>query len=208
MEVKFYGSDGSPRGNRDIDIPTFEGENGRQALKEVVAAYRANVRQGNACAKTRGDVRGSGKKPYRQKGTGMARHGEKRSPIWRKGGVVFGPKPRDFSLGVNRKVKRLALQRALFDRVCEQDLVLLEDFVSLASPRTASMAVLLGKIYDRGDVLVMDHGFHQNILLSMRNLERIFSVDVDSVNAWDLIRYRHVLVTERGMEILLKRVRL
>ncbi len=205
MKIKFYSADGLLKEERELSVPTFEGDHGVQALKEVIIAYQANLRQGNACTKTRGDVKGSGKKPYRQKGTGMARHGEKRSPIWRKGGVVFGPKPRDFSVRINRKVKQLALQRALFDRLSEQELVLFEGF-NFNSPKCAEMAKLLKKIFETGNVLVVDNNFSENALLSMRNLEWAFSIDAQSVNAWDLLRYKHVMFTQQGMDAFLTRV--
>ena len=138
MKIPFYDVTGEAKGEREYAMVEFEGDRGLQVLKEVILAYRANARQGNACTKTRGDVKGSGKKPFRQKGTGMARQGEKRSPLARGGGVVFGPKPRDFSVRLNRKEKRLALQRALFDSVedmiCRQFLDDLEVPVAFGFP--------------------------------------------------------------------------
>ena len=175
MKIKFYGIDGVCSGERDYDIPTFEGDRGLQVLKEVVLAYQANLRQGNACTKTRGEVHGSGKKPFRQKGTGMARQGEKRSPLARGGGVVFGPKPRDFSVQLNRKEKRLALQRALFDAVVEGKLLVLEALKDMEAPKTAVMAEVLNKVVENHKSLVIDSEFSQNQLLSLRNLNRIFS---------------------------------
>ena len=205
MKVKFYSADGVLKEERDLLVPTFEGNHGVQALKEVIIAYQANLRQENACTKTRAEVAGSGKKPYRQKGTGMARHGEKRSPIWRKGGVVFGPKPKDFSVHINKKVKRLALQRALFDRLSEQELVLFEGF-NFSTPKCSEMAHLLKKIFEKGNILVVDNVFSENALLSMRNLDWAFSIDAQSVNAWDLLRYKHVVFTQQGMDAFLTRV--
>lgn len=206
MKIKFYGIDGESKGEREYDIPEFEGNRGLQVLKEVILAYQANLRQGNACTKTRGDVSGSGKKPFRQKGTGMARQGEKRSPLARGGGVVFGPKPRDFSINMNRKEKRLALQRALFDAVVEGKLVVLEDLKQLEKPKTAEMAVVFDKIVPERKCLLIGNNFSDNQLLSVRNIERLFSVDVSFVNALDLVRYPNVVVTERALTAFLARI--
>ena len=199
MKIKFYSIDGSFGGEREYDIPQFEGDRGVQVLKELIVAYQANLRQGNACTKTRGDVHGTGKKPFRQKGTGMARQGEKRSPLARGGGVVFGPKPRDFYVSINRKEKRLGLQRAFFDAVVEGKLVVLEALKKLDSPKTSEMSVVFNKIVPSRKCLVIDDNFTDNQLLSMRNLNRFFSIDVNSVNALDLSRYPNVIMTERAL---------
>lgn len=204
MKIKFYGSDGAFKGERNYAVPEFEGERGLQVLKEVVLAYQANLRQGNACTKTRGDVHGSGKKPFRQKGTGMARQGEKRSPLARGGGVVFGPKPRDFSVDINKKEKRLALQRALFDAVSEGKLVVLEALKLMETPKTSEMAVLFNKIVPARKCLVIDSDFSKNQLLSIRNLSRFFSIDVCSMNALDIVRYPNVIMTERALNAFLE----
>jgi len=206
MKIKFYGIDGVCNGERDYNIPEFEGDRGLQVLKEVIIAYQANLRQGNACTKTRGDVHGSGKKPFRQKGTGMARQGEKRSPLARGGGVVFGPKPRDFSINVNRKEKRLALQRALFDSVVEGKLLVLEALKTLEAPKTSEMVSVFDKIVPAKKCLLIDSDFSENQLLSIRNLNRIFSIDVNSVNALDLSRYPQIIMTERALTALLEKL--
>lgn len=206
MKIKFYGVDGVCNGERDYSIPAFEGDRGLQVLKEVVLAYQANLRQGNACTKTRGEVHGSGKKPFRQKGTGMARQGEKRSPLARGGGVVFGPKPRDFSVQLNRKEKRLALQRALFDAAVEGKLLILEALKDMEAPKTAVMAEVLNKVVENHKSLIIDSEFSQNQLLSLRNLNRIFSIDAHSVNAFDLVRFQKVVMTDRALSSVLQRI--
>lgn len=206
MKLKFYGVDGVLREERDYEIPVFEGDRGIQVLKEVILAYRANLRQGNASTKTRGDVKGSGKKPFRQKGTGMARQGEKRSPICRGGGVVFGPKPRDFSVSLNKKEKRLALQRALFDAANEGSCVVLEKIVDLEKPKTAAIVEVFSKMISKGKVLVIDSEFSRNALLSMRNVDWLYSIDAKSVNALDLTRYQNIVLTENGMKAFLERI--
>lgn len=206
MKVPFYDVTGEAKGEREYAIVEFEGDRGLQVLKEVILAYRANARQGNACTKTRGDVKGSGKKPFRQKGTGMARQGEKRSPLARGGGVVFGPKPRDFSVCLNRKEKRLALQRALFDAVCEGKLLVLEALKSPEAPKTREMAAVFKKLSDTS-CLLLDSEFSKTQLLSLRNLHRVFSIDVASVNALDVTLHSKIVVTDRALTAFLEKMK-
>ena len=122
MKLKVFSPDGASSREQDFDgLPSFEGDRGLQAVKEVIVAINANARLGTHSTKTRGEVRGGGKKPWRQKGTGRARAGSIRSPLWVGGGVLFGPKPRDYSKKINAKVKALvAFSRALFDRAIPQ----------------------------------------------------------------------------------------
>ena len=124
----------------------------------------------------------------------------------RGGGVVFGPKPRDFSINVNRKEKRLALQRALFDSVVEGKLVVLEALKTLDAPKTAEMVSVFDKIVPSKKCLLIDSDFSENQLLSIRNLNRIFSIDVNSVNALDLSRYPQIVMTERALTAFLEKV--
>ena len=128
MKLKLFTSDATKSSEKEFNLPTFEGNRGLQAVKEVVVAHRANARQGTRSTKTRGEVSGGGKKPWAQKGTGRARAGSIRSPLWSGGGVVFGPKPRDYSKKINAKVKQLAFSRALFDRASAGELAVIEQF--------------------------------------------------------------------------------
>lgn len=207
MKVQFYKMDGTQAGEREYAIPEFEDNQGVQLLKEVILAYQANARQGNACTKTRGDVKGSGKKPFRQKGTGMARQGEKRSPLARGGGVVFGPKPRDFSVRLNKKEKRIALQRALFDSVKEGKLLVLEELRPMQTPKTAEMAVVLEKMVPQDRCLLLDHEFSKSQWLSLRNLSRFFPIDMPSVNALNFTLYPHIIVTDHALTAFLEKLK-
>ena len=129
MKLKVYTADGSQFVEKDFDgIETFEGDKGLQAVKQVAVAHRANARQGTRSTKTRGEVSGGGKKPFKQKGTGRARAGSTRSPLWSGGGVAHGPKPLDFSQKINQKVKTLALKRAFFDRAVAGEIEIIESF--------------------------------------------------------------------------------
>ncbi len=207
-KLKVYSSDGASVKEKEFHaLPTYEGDKGLRSLKDCIVAFQANMRQGNACAKMRGEVSGTGKKPWRQKGTGMARHGSKRSPIWVGGGVAHGPRPRDYTQKINKKVKRLGLSRALFDCVSEGSLSLIESF-QIAEPKTKLFNDLICKISPTGSVLIVDEFFKDDILLSARNIPRVFIIDADSLNAWDLVKHEKIVISETGFERLLKRINL
>src|SRR6185436_2580230 len=127
MKLTIKDLTGKPQGEVEVTLPLVEGGRGTQAVHDVVVAYRANQRMGTACTKTMGEVRGSGKKPWRQKGTGRARAGSFASPLWVGGGVVFGPKPRDFGKKVSRKTKDLALRKAMTERLKAGDVVVVDE---------------------------------------------------------------------------------
>src|SRR5882757_9733731 len=173
MKLTVFSSDGTTSSEKDFaDIPTFEGDRGLQAVKEVIVAINANNRQGTHSTKTRGEVRGGGKKPWRQKGTGRARAGSIRSPLWVGGGVVFGPKPRDYSKKINAKVKALAFSRALFDRVSAGEIAVIESFVA-APVKTKVMNKVVTLIAPKGKVLLVDAPFTAETHRASRNLERV-----------------------------------
>ncbi|MDR3144572.1 MAG: 50S ribosomal protein L4, partial [Puniceicoccales bacterium] len=162
MKIKFYSNDFSSHSEAEVDgLRVLDGAKGVIALKQYLVSIAANMRQGNACAKDRGDVSGSGKKPYRQKGTGLARHGSKRSPIWEGGGVVFGPKPRDYSQKINRNIKRLALMRALSDKIIDGGLFVIEK-LTFGSPKTKLFAKMLRAAFGDESVLFVDESFERN----------------------------------------------
>lgn len=207
MKLKIYTTDGASFTEKDFEgVPVFEDNRGKQALKEVVVAYQANLRQGNAKTKNRSEVRGTGKKVYRQKGTGMARHGDRQSPIYVGGGVAFGPRPRDYSKKINRKVKLLALQRAVYERTRDGGIDLIEAFAPSA-PKTKVMNELLAKIEPKGKVLLVDDTFGDETILASRNIPRVFMVEADSINAWDLIRFDRVIASEKAFEQILQRTK-
>lgn len=206
MKLKIYSADGSSFEEKDIEtIPCFEGDKGVRALKDLIIAIQANLRQGNACAKTRAEVSGTGKKPWRQKGTGMARHGSKRSPIWRGGGAAHGPRPRDYSQNINRKVKSLAFARAVYDAAENGTLAIIKEIESI-EPKTKVMANILNNIVDKGSILLVDEFFKDNVMLAARNLQDVYMIASDSLNAWDVVRHKLVLVSERGFTQILNRL--
>src|SRR5436190_5270838 len=145
MKISIKDIKGKAAGELEVRFPLVEGGKGTQAVHDVVVAYRAAQRMGTACTKTVGEVSGSNKKPWRQKGTGRARAGSHQSPLWVGGGVVFGPRPRDFSKKVNAKTKQLALRKALTERLKSGDVQVVADF-KLDSPKTKGFTAILSKL--------------------------------------------------------------
>ena len=206
MKLPFYSTDGTTSAEKDFPgFPAFEGDRGLMALRQYVVAYQANQRQGNAKTKTRSEVSGTGKKPFRQKGTGMARQGSRRSPLHPGGGVVFGPRPRDYSQKVNRKVKRLALARALFDRATEGGLRVVEGW-EVAEAKTKHFSEIIGRIHPEGKVLVVDERFGEKELLAARNIERVYLEEASSINPFDFVRFERIAISAPALENLLNRL--
>jgi large subunit ribosomal protein L4 len=206
MKLTVYSSDGTTSSEKDFaDIPTFEGDKGLQAVKEVIVAINANNRQGTHSTKTRGEVRGGGKKPWRQKGTGRARAGSIRSPLWGGGGVVFGPKPRDYSKKINAQVRSLAFSRALFDRASAGEIAVIESFVAPAS-KTKAVDVILGRICSKGKLLLVDAPFAVATARAARNIERVSLQDASKLNTLDLAQYKKIIVSTKALETILARV--
>jgi large subunit ribosomal protein L4 len=204
MKLKVYSSDASKTSEKEFNVPTFEGDKGVQAVKEVVVAHRANARQGTRSTKTRGEVRGGGKKPWNQKGSGRARAGSTRSPLWSGGGVVFGPKPRDFSKKINGKVKALAFSRALFDRAVAGDVDVIEAF-SPAQPKTKLIGKVVRTIAPKGSVLLVDAPFTAETSRAARNLDRVSLQEAAKLNTLDLVQYSKIVVSTKALEAIIAR---
>lgn len=206
MKLTVFSSDGKTSSEKDFaGIPTFEGDKGLQAVKEVIVAINANNRQGTHSTKTRGEVRGGGKKPWRQKGTGRARAGSIRSPLWSGGGVVFGPKPRDYSKKINDKVKQLAFSRALFDRASAGELAVIEQFDATAK-KTKAVDVIVARIAPKGKVLLVDAPFTAEASRAARNIERVTLQEAAKLNTLDLAQYIKIIVSTKALETILARV--
>jgi large subunit ribosomal protein L4 len=206
MKLKIFNVDGTQSHEQEFDgLPTFEGDKGLQAVKEVIVATRANMRQGTHSTKTRGEVRGGGKKPWRQKGTGRARAGSTRSPLWGGGGVVFGPKPRDYSKKINAKVRELAFRRALFDRASAGELAVIEAFAP-SPAKTKTVGQLLGRIAPAGKVLLVDAPFAAEARRATRNLARVSLQEAAKLTTLDLAQYRAIIVSSKALAAILARV--
>jgi large subunit ribosomal protein L4 len=208
MKLKVYTTDGASFAEKDFKLEReteFEGTTkGVALLKQTVIAYLANQRQGTSKTKNYGEVAGSGKKMLRQKGSGGSRHGDKRAPQLYKGGVVFGPRPRDWSKGITAKAKKLALARALFELASEGGLSVIERF-EVAEAKTKLFDALVGKIAPQGRVLVVDTAWGEKTVLAARNVERVFITDAGALNALDLVNFSQVIISEQGITKILER---
>src|SRR5580658_9019806 len=153
MKLKIQDIKGNSQGELEVKFPLITNGKGSQAVHDTVVAYNAAQRSGTACTKNAGEVAGTNKKPWKQKGTGRARAGSFRSPLWRGGGVVFGPKPRDFSKKVSNQTKQLALRKALSERLKAGDVVIVDEF-KLASPKTKEFLGILSALEVEGTALI------------------------------------------------------
>src|SRR5580700_5400281 len=160
---------GKSQGELEVKFPLIEDGSGTEAVQQAVVAYRAAQRMGTACTKNVGEVAGTNKKPWRQKGTGRARAGSFQSPLWRGGGVVFGPKPRDFSKKISRSTRQLALRKALSERLKAGDVLVVDDF-KLTSPKTKEFLGVLTALELKGTALVVWQGQDKTLLLASRNV--------------------------------------
>ena len=168
-------------------------------------AHQANRRQGTASTKTRAEVAGSGKKLFRQKGSGTARQGTRRVPHQRHGGIAHGPKPRDFSQKINRKMKSLAFQRALFERATDGGISVIES-IQINEPKTALFNKVLTSVLPKhGKVLIIDDAFENNAALAARNIDGVSMTEAGNLNTLDIVRYRQILVSAKGIETILAR---
>lgn len=207
MKLKLYTADGSSSSEKEFLLPELEGDKGVAALRQVVLAHRANARQGNASTKTRAEVAGSGRKLFRQKGSGRARQGTRQGPHRRHGGVAHGPKPRDFSQKINRKMKNLAFQRALFERANAGGISVIEAF-KVAEPKTRLFNRTLNAVLPkRRKVLVVDDQFENNTSLAARNVDGVSLSEAGDLNTLDLVRYNHIIVSEKGIETIIARAK-
>jgi large subunit ribosomal protein L4 len=186
-------------------LPIIEGDKGKQAVHDVVVAIQAARRMGTACTKTKREVNLTGAKPWRQKGTGRARAGYASSVVWDGGGVVFGPKPRDYSKNVNKKVRKLAFTKALSERVLAGDVFVAPDF-SVPSAKTKDFVAAVTSIYGDDDrVLVIGKGFDEKTLLAGRNVKPTLLASSREVNVEQLLRFKKIIVTEAALADLAER---
>ena len=201
MKIKIVG------GSNELQLSeaAFGHEYNEALVHQVVTAYRNAGRAGTKAQLTKAEVRGGGKKPWRQKGTGRARAGSIRSPLWGGGGVVFGPKPRDYSKKINGKVKDLAFSRALFDRAIAGEIAVIEAFVA-APAKTKSVDVILGRICAKGKLLLVDAPFAVATARAARNIERVSLQDASKLNTLDLAQYKKIIVSTKALETILARV--
>ena len=199
MKIAIKNIEGKNQGELEVKFPLVEGGKGTQAVHDVVTAYQAAQRSGTACTKNVGEVAGTNKKPWRQKGTGRARAGSFQSPLWRGGGVVFGPRPRDFGKKVSKKTRALALRKALSERLKAGDVVVV-DQLKLTSPKTKEFASLMSALDLKGQTLIVSAGMDKNLTLAARNIPDIALTTCDSLNTYDVLRPDKLLFTKDAFE--------
>ncbi|RNC79207.1 50S ribosomal protein L4 [Piscirickettsia salmonis] len=193
MELQIRVPGQGSQGNVQVSEDTFGREFNEALIHQVVTAYMAAGRQGTKAQKTRSEVRGGGAKPWRQKGTGRARAGTIRSPIWRTGGVTFAAKPRDFSQKVNRKMYRGAM-RSILSELVRQDRLVIVEKLALSAPKTKELSSLLKEL-QLNDVLIVSHDVEEKLYLAARNLKNVDVRDVSGLDPVSLVAFDKVLVT-------------
>lgn len=190
---------GGRQGEYDIAEDLLVYDKGSQAVRDAVVAHRAKMRSGTASTKTRSEVRGTGAKPWRQKGLGRARAGSKQSPIWRGGGVAFGPKPRSYAKRLPKKVAQLAFRRAFSEKVAAGEIEVI-DQLSLDNPRTREFMEIMRNVGVDGLTLVLVADMDANLKLAARNVAKIDVKMASDVNTYDLLRYHKLLIVKDGMQ--------
>ena len=194
MKLTIKDTKGKSQGELEVKFSLIEDGKGTQAVHDTVVAYRAAQRMGTACTKNVGEVAGTNKKPWRQKGTGRARAGSFQSPLWRGGGVVFGPKPRDYAKKVSRKTKQLALRKALSERLRAGDVVVVND-LKLETPRTKDFIGMLSALELKGSALIVAHNGDKNLTLASRNVPNVALTTSDALNTYDVLRSDKLVFT-------------
>ena len=195
IKVQVFDNSGKPL--EDISLPEerFGGKVRRELLRDTIIMHEANHRRGTASTKTRGEVKGGGRKPWKQKHTGRARAGDIRSPIWKGGGVVFGPRPRDYSFSMHRKAKKVALQSAILSKLIDNEVILING-LELDSPSTKKMATLLKCLDIRESCLIVMQEFDETIWKSSRNIYNVKLRVASDLNAYDVIKYKKLLIVK------------
>ncbi len=208
MKVEFKDIQGKSAGEIELNNDIFDGKINQQLLYQVINIYlgrQKSIRK--ASTKTRGRVSGSGVKPWRQKGTGKARVGEKRNPLWIKGGVVFGPLPGKVSLTLPKKIKKAALKSALNAKLADNQIVFLDNLKdSFSSGKTKDFAAVVNNLKLKGSALFVDSTVPKNVLLSSRNIKRVRVIGAGDLNAYDVLRVKNLVLTKDSLNNIEKRL--
>jgi large subunit ribosomal protein L4 len=205
MKLTVKDVQGNDQGELEVKVALIENGKGTQAVHQTVVAYHSAQRMGTACTKNVGEVAGTNKKPWRQKGTGRARAGSFQSPLWRGGGVVFGPRPRDFTKKVSRAVKLLALRKALSERLKAGDVLVIDD-LKLGSAKTKDFLGVLSALQLNGSALFVATGADRNLRLASRNLRQVQVTTGENLNTYELLRSDKVVFTRGAFEALEQRL--
>lgn len=206
MKLTIKDINGNAQGEHEVAFSVIENHKGTQAVHDVVVAHMAAQRTGTACTKTMGEVAGTGRKPWRQKGTGRARAGSFASPLWRGGGVVFGPKPRDFTKKVTKSTKQLALRKALSERLKAGDVIIV-DQLTLSAPKTKEVVGVLNALDADGTTLVVCHENDQKLALAIRNLSWVELTTGGGLNTYDLLKFDKIVFSRAAFEAVEQRLK-
>lgn len=200
-KVSLYNMKGDQVGEIDLKDEVFGVEVNEAVLHDVVVNQLANRRLGTQSAKTRAEVRGGGRKPFRQKGTGRARAGSTRSPIWRKGGVVFAPKPRSYNYTLPKKVRRLALRSALSSKVAKGNIIVV-DSLNIVEPKTKEFAGVLGNLNVESKALVVTANVDSMVVKSARNIPGVTPTHASSLNVYDVLNHEKLIITRDAVTMV------
>ena len=193
-KVALMNINGEQVGEVELKDEVFGIEPNEHVLHQTVVAQLASRRQGTHSTKSRGEVAGGGRKPWRQKGTGRARHGTIRSPIWRGGAITFGPKPRAYGFHIPKKVRRLALKSALSSKVMNQEIIVL-DALDVAAPKTKEMIKILNNL-KASKALVVTAEVNENVIRSTNNIPGVMSMEAEGLNVYDILKYDQLIITK------------
>lgn len=195
MKLTIKDIQGNNQGELEVKFQVVEDGSGTQAVHQAVVAQRAAGRSGTACTKTMGEVAGSGKKPWRQKGTGRARAGSFASPLWRGGGVVFGPKPRSYRQKIGKTTRQLALRKALSERMKSGDVSVIKE-LAMPTPKTKEFTKVLAALDVQGTVLFVVPALERNLALAARNLPGVEFITASTLNTYEMLRFDRIVFTE------------
>ncbi|KEZ49154.1 MULTISPECIES: 50S ribosomal protein L4 [Metabacillus] len=198
-KVALLNQSGSNVGEIELNDSVFGIEPNQHVLFDAVIMQRASLRQGNHKVKNRSEVRGGGRKPWRQKGTGRARQGSIRSPQWRGGGIVFGPTPRSYAYKLPKKVRRLAIKSALSTKVQENNILVLEDLL-MNAPKTKEMTALLAGLSIEKKALIVTADVNESVALSARNIPGITVLEANSINVLDVLNHEKLVITKAAVQ--------
>ncbi len=201
MKLTLKAKDGKDAGEHEVAFDVLENAKGTQAVHEVVTAYRAAQRSGTAKTKDRSEVAGTGKKPWRQKGTGRARVGSRRNPVWRGGGVAHGPRPRDYSKKVNQKTRKLALRKALGERIKDGDVIVVDD-LALETKRTKDFIRMMIELQveENTTVLLVDDFSNENLRLGSRNVPGVDTETGATLNTYQVLLYDKLIFSRDAFQ--------
>ena len=201
MQTKVFNIKGEEVGKVSLNDEVFKAPYNEALIHQIIVAYLANQRQGTKSTLTRSEVRGGGRKPWRQKGTGNARQGSIRAPQWIKGGVVFAPKPRDFSKKVNKQMKRAAFVSAISTCLAEKCLVVVDE-LTFEAPKTKAMAEVLANLKLDKRTTIVTAGMNENVVLSANNIPNVYVTTADQLCTYDIVVSDKILITKEAVKAI------